>query len=98
MEHVSNQPDDSHEAEATLQSTIVLVVSLLMDEAGLQQVQAMLHEVRPCLSALLPAELKHQHVQQIDWQACMLGQRFCTHGQNCSPAFVTRHSQGWQDR
>ena len=48
MEHVSNQPDDSHEAEATLGSTIVLVVSLLMDEAGLQRVQAMLCEVRPC--------------------------------------------------
>ena len=62
VEHVSNQPDDSRAAEATLGSTIVLVVSLIMDEAGLQQVQAMLREVRPCCNATCPDSFEHGHM------------------------------------
>ena len=46
VEHETRQPGLSADAEAALGQTLVLAVSIAMDEQGLQKVQAMLREVR----------------------------------------------------
>ena len=48
VEHESHQPSEGAPGEAASGESVVLAVSLDIDEPRLQQVQAMLQEVRPC--------------------------------------------------